>query len=290
MASLELNSEGGKNVCGHISPIDAMDSTKNDIDFYKLTLDKESVVVIETFDLSGVGCDDSTSTKLEVRVGNKEGMNTSPKESESSVGISTCAATSLFLAKSESLSYYFVGLSRGETAMAAFPYLLKTRLPEFKLKESADDAKNNDKKTPEQIGALTRGYFFVEGYRSADDVDYFSFSAPGNSLIRAEIVSDRTDTSCSGNAIKSKLELIQLVEANGTLTEKPLAQDNNSGLGNCSLIDGTGTVPRHPTAKNATDKEANYLLGVSGIESLSTFGYKLVISISTPPHPAPAPP
>ena len=81
---------------------------------------------------------------------------------------------------------------------------------------------------------------------STSDADYYTLTVPSFAHVRAEVIEGNAATAtCDSNQMDSELVLY---DATGTM----LVRDDDSGRGYCSLIDGTGTAPRNPTAMNTT--------------------------------------
>ena len=82
------------------------------------------------------------------------------------------------------------------------------------------------------------------------DSDVYAIVVPPGAAIRAEIVEgDLATKSCDDFEVDSRLTLL---DENGN----ELEDDDDNGRGFCSMIDGTGTSPLDPDARNtgATDK------------------------------------
>lgn len=113
---------------------------------------------------------------------------------------------------------------------------------------------------------------FAPGLRNgAGDVDFYAITVAQGQSVRAEIIENGAAT-CESSGVDSTL---RLSNAAGT----SLVIDNNTGRGNCSLIDGRGAAPLHAGAHNLP--AGTYYLEVyaTGGAAGDTFDYKLDISI-----------
>ena len=109
------------------------------------------------------------------------------------------------------------------------------------------------------------------------DVDVYAITVPPNGRLRAEVIEGNRQTeTCEGGGVDSRL---MLLDDAGTL----IAEDNDTGRGLCSLIDGTGTTPLDPTSRNTSSIAKTYYLVVRASPLASTNGgefvYRLQVTV-----------
>jgi hypothetical protein len=108
------------------------------------------------------------------------------------------------------------------------------------------------------------------------DVDVYSITVPPQAHVRAEIIEGSTAETCESSGIDAR---ITLLDDTGAV----LAEDNDSGRGLCSLIDGTGGTPMDPGAHNTASVAKTYYLMVraSGLATPTNamFAYRLQVTI-----------
>jgi hypothetical protein len=136
----------------------------------------------------------------------------------------------------------------------------------------------NDTPATADRSLLDRNNVYAFGnHMSNEDADVFAINVPPGGRIRAEVIEgDRASETCEGNNVDSFLTLF---DQNGLL----INSDDDTGRGFCSLIDGTGTAPLDPSARNGTADAQTYYLMVTASNLASTSGgqfvYRLQVTI-----------
>ncbi len=125
-------------------------------------------------------------------------------------------------------------------------------------------------------------YSYVSGDHSTNaDLNYFLIYVPPGKGFRAEVIEgNRNEETCESGGIDSRLTL------DNTNGSTELADDDDDGRRFCSLIDGTGSAPRNPTARNNTASWKYYYLVVRAstwaqdpTDPNGQFKYRLTVTI-----------
>jgi len=233
--------------------------TAADVDWYRLDLSADRTVRFESFDRSGVDCG-GISTALTVFDATPAQIN-----ADGASGIGNCSALVMNLAAGT----YYVRISSGNAATIP-AYKLEIRL----LPDQGSEAEPNDSVT--SANALPGPEAVVLGDHSLNpDQDWYAITiGPHGGSVRAEIVEGGGET-CEALGIDSRLTLY---DANGVA----LVDDDDTGRGYCSLIDGTGTTPAKPAAHNLAP--GTYYLQVRASSfaignSAGQFAYRLAVNV-----------
>jgi cysteine-rich repeat protein len=249
---------GNAFVAGAITPA-------GDVDRYKVTVATATTVRFETFTAWG---DCSTAT-LDLRLFDSGG---SPIVSDlAGSGINECGAIVMFLAAG---TYYVQVEERGNNATVA-----SYRLQVAFQTDGGTETEPNETTLQASANLVSVNETFVFGdHMMTDDVDVYAITVPPNGRLRAEVIEGNRQTeACESGGVDSRL---MLYDDAGTL----LTEDNDTGRGLCSLIDGTGTTPLDPTSRNTSSTMAKtYYLVVGRSPLASTTGgqfvYRLQVTV-----------
>ncbi|WP_437296985.1 DVUA0089 family protein [Sorangium sp. So ce426] len=240
-------------------------SAGGDRDVFRLSLPVASVVRLEVFDGTAAGCEGGLVTTLRVldaaggTVATDEGLS----DAAYAGGIGGCSALVVALPSGD----HDVEVAAREGG-AEFPlYLLQAKIL---APAGAEEEPNGSIATARQsVGSDG----FIAGARATDDFDFYAVDVPEGRSIRAEII-EGGEKACESLEIDSRLSLL---DAAGAL----IADDDDGGRGNCSILDGTGDAPRHPGAHALP--AGRYFLrvraasGASGTAAL--FAYRLAVTL-----------
>jgi cysteine-rich repeat protein len=232
-----------------------------DKDVFRMDLAQASVVRFETLDPTGDACTIATTLRL------FDGGGTQLFTDDNS-GMSSCSALVLSVAAGT----YYVGVEQQGNTAAIPAYLLQVRVEQA----AGSEAEPNDAKAG-ATAVSGADAFVIGGHQSNTDTDFFAITVPPGQSVRAEVIEGSTAETCESLDIDSYLTLY---DANGVA----IAQDDDSGRGFCSLIDGTGPSPATPGAGNLAG--GTYYLAVeaapfaqSPTDTSGQFDYRLVITI-----------
>jgi cysteine-rich repeat protein len=244
-------------ISGAITPI-------ADKDIFKMTLAASSVVRFETFDGTGSGCAGGITTVLRLFNSNAVPLQL---VSDTTTGISSCSA---IVYNVPAGTYYVQVEENGNNALIA-AYRLQVKIHADRGAESEPNA------TSAQTDVLPGSDVFIFGsHQVQTDSDYFAITVPAGKSVRAEVIEGGAET-CESNEVDSRLTLY-----GPTLTQ--LADDDDTGRGYCSVIDGTGAAPVHAGAK-ALPAGTYYLqVRASSLTSAQTgtpgqFDYRLAVTL-----------
>lgn len=221
------------------------------------------VIRIESFDGSGHECG-ALDTALTWYEG-EQFLSKADKD-----GSNECAALSLHMRPS---STHTLTLSPGDPMIAPSDYTLK--LTRITCAKSFKDV------VPSAVGTTVA---CVKGYVNADSTN--SYTVPtGGKAIRAEIIEGNIGTPsdrCEGPKFDLDLSLAMEIDQEHEMT----IEDDDSGRGDCPLIDGTGTNPIHPRASRTTDHVTlNVSRASTDVDTCSTEGsYILIVTLEDPPR------
>ncbi|WP_437762422.1 DVUA0089 family protein [Sorangium sp. So ce281] len=236
-----------------------------DRDVFRLSLPVASVVRLEVFDGTAADCAGGLLTTLRVldaaggTVATDEGLS----DTAYAGGIGGCSALVVALPSGD----HDVEVAAREGG-AEFPlYLLQAKIL---APAGAEEEPNGTLATASKSVGFDG---FIAGARTTDDFDFYAVDVPEGRSIRAEII-EGGEEACESLEIDSRLSLL---DAAGSL----IADDDDGGRGNCSILDGTGDAPRHPGAHALP--AGRYFLrvraasGASGTAAL--FAYRLAVTL-----------
>ena len=235
-----------------------------DVDVYRVSMTTAGVVRLETFAPTAGDCDGS---RLLLRLLSSTGTMIL---SDNGSGIGQCSALVAYL----DAGVYFVQVeqSNGNTTVAS--YELEVSFPADKGSETEPNDGVGTANTP--LASTSNGYL-LGSVSGVSDADYYTLTVPSFAHVRAEVIEGNAATAtCDANQMDSELVLY---DANGAL----LVRDDDSGRGFCSLIDGTGTAPKNPSAANTTaTTQTFYLLARHSTllgSGLDAFPYRVQVTI-----------
>jgi cysteine-rich repeat protein len=213
-----------------------------DVDTFRVTVTAPTVIRFETF--SSLYQCTATST-IDLRLFDAAG--TAIVADTASSGIGPCGAIVIPLAAG---TYFIRAEERGNNAALA-SYLLQVDYQTdrgVEAEAAMSTGANDTIQTSDRALKDGDNVYAFGNHIDTEDVDVYAISVPGGMGIRAEIVEgDRVMETCESNGIDSRLTLF---DSAGT----QLADNDDSGRGFCSLIDGTGggtgVAPLHPLARN----------------------------------------
>jgi cysteine-rich repeat protein len=228
-----------------------------DVDVFQVTVATATTVRFETFTTWG---DCSTAT-LDVRLFDSS---SNPVVSDlEGTGINECGAITTFLAAGT----YYVQVEERGSNVAVAAYLLQAAFQS----DSGNETEPNETTAQASTGLAMKNDTFIFGdHMSFGDIDVYAITVPPNARIRAEIIEgNAASETCESGGVDSRLLLL---DDNGTL----IAEDNDSGRGFCSVIDGTGTTPLDATARNSSFMTRTYYLMVRASAFATTNGGQFV--------------
>ena len=254
---------GDRTVQGAIAP-------SGDLDTYRLTVTTPTVVRFETV-TSLFDCQTTT-----IDVGLYDSAGTFITGDPAGSGIGSCGALVIPL---DTGSYFIRVEERGNDATIP-NYFLDTAYEQSRGTESEPPGTTgaNDTIATAEVSLIDGNDVSVGGdHTSMDDVDVFAITVPAGGRIRAETVEgNRAVETCESDGVDTRLTLF---DQGGV----QLVDDDDHGRGFCSKIDGTGTSPVHPAARNATGSPQTYYLMVRRSDfaagSQQTFTYRLQVTI-----------
>ncbi len=197
--------------------------TTGDVDRFQVAVATATTVRFETFTSSA----DCSAATLDLRVFDAA---SNPLVTDlAGGGINECGAIVLFLAAG---TYYVQVEERGNNATVA-AYLLQVAFQST----GGTETEPNETTAAASANLANQNETFVFGdHMSFGDVDVYAITVPPNGRIRAELVEgDRQTETCESGGIDSRLVLLDDLGAQ-------VAEDNDSGRGSCSLIDGTARL------------------------------------------------
>lgn len=233
-----------------------------DKDIYKLTLASPSVVRVETFDGTLVDCAFGTTTTL--RIFDAVGAQL---YTDSISGILGCSAIVASLAA----GVYYVQVEEFGNNGAVPSYSFEVKL---QSDAGAEVEPNEALAEATSLTGNTSDFFVFGGHQAEVDSDYYAVNVPAGSSIRAEVIEGNAEA-CESNGVDSKLTLYNAAMAQ-------LELDNNTGRGNCSLIDGTGGSPLDVNAHNLPGGVYYILVNAGGIGAAAQFDYRLAVTVRVP--------
>ncbi len=238
-----------------------------DLDVFRLTLAAPTVVRFETF-AAPFDCNIATTVRLFDTAGAPIVADTAGS------GISLCGALVFRL---DAGTFYVQVEESGNNAELA-SYLVDVSLQDDRGAESEPVGEQgaNDTIATAEANLLGGRDVVVFGDHSLEtDVDIYAIQVPPRARIRAEIIEgDRTAETCESNGVDASLALL---DETGAL----LSSDADGGRGFCSLLDGTGSTPRHPSARNESPVARTMFLRVqaTGTTAQRQFQYRLQVTL-----------
>lgn len=232
-----------------------------DQDVFKVVLGADSVVRAEVFDLTGNNCPSGMTTTLTLYNAAQAVIVT-----DSTSGILSCSALTGFLPAG---TYYIKVEETGNNALIA-GYRLQVRI----LTSQGTESEGNDVTIfADPLGGPSE-VFVLGNHQQNLDSDIYAVIVPAGRSIRAEVIEGGAET-CESNGVDSRLTLYNPA---GT----QFVEDDDSGRGVCSMIDGTGVTPYHAGAKNLP--AGTYYLQVrastfSQSSANGQFDYRLAITV-----------
>lgn len=251
-------------IAGAITPV-------GDVDTYRINVAVAGVVQFEVFNNAAAN-DCTAAATMDLRLYNSAG--TAIVADTAGTGIGPCGAISIPL---DAGTYYIRNEERGNNALIAL-YRLRIIFPTSNGNEVEP---NETQATATLIPGPPFSYIFGD-HSLADDSDFYRITVGSGQSLRAEIVEgDRAAETCESNGIDSRLTLY---DSTGT----ELVDDDDSGRGFCSLIDGKGTTPLDAGASNLA--AGTYYIQVrrsdlaAGAQQL--FVYRLALELTVSPTAA----
>jgi cysteine-rich repeat protein len=234
-----------------------------DLDVFRVDVAAATVVRFETFTTWG-NC--STAT-IDMRLFDSTGAPVATDLEGS--GISECAAITKFLAAG---TYYVQVEERGNNSTVA-AYLLQVAFQT----DDGMETEPNETTAQASTNLMNKNETFSLGdHMNVGDTDVYAITVPAGGHIRAEIIEGSTAETCESGGIDARLALL---DATGAL----ITEDNDSGRGLCSLIDGTGGTPMDLGARNTASVAKTFYLMVraSGLATPTNamFAYRLQVTI-----------
>jgi cysteine-rich repeat protein len=239
-------------LAGSISPV-------GDKDTFKVTVANATAIRFETFETPTFDCPNLTTT---LRLLDAAGVQL---KTDSTTGIKSCSALVVYLAAG---TYYIQVEETGNNAA----------IPTYFLQVEFEDPLGNEVEPNETIATATvmagDDVYIFGDHQLGTDLDYYAITVPQGKAVRAEIIEGDLVETCESNGIDAE---ITLFSAAAVL----LNNDDDSGRGFCSLIDGTGGTPLDPTAGNLP--AGTYYLEVRKSDLASAagaiFNYRLVVTV-----------
>lgn len=203
-------------------------STVGDVDIFRVQVATASVVRFEITDATRNDCDTSTPT---IRLYNSVGAQL---HSDNNSGMRNCSLLHASLAAG--VHYISVEEAGNNAAIAAY-----TLLVNFVPAGVSEVEPNEVIATSSSTGVLPQ---FVTGAHPAIvDSDFFMVALTQTTSVRFEIIEGDTLETCESNGVDSRLTLYN---SGGAV----LVDDDDSGRGLCSAIDGRGSSPANAAAAN----------------------------------------
>ncbi|MDQ3340359.1 MAG: DUF4215 domain-containing protein [Myxococcota bacterium] len=242
--------------------VDGAITPAGDLDRFQVTVATSTTVRFETFTSSG---DCSTAT-IDLRLFDSTGA--SIANDLEGAGVGQCGALTIFLGAGT----YQVQVEERGNNLAVASYLLQVSFQA----NGGNESEPNETIAAADANLANETYVFGN-HMTVGDVDVYEIVVPGGGHIRAEIVEgDRPTETCEGSGIDSHVTLLDDTGAT-------VAEDNDSGRGLCSLIDGSGSAPLDSTARNASLLPKTYYLMVRAsafaTTSAAQFVYRLQVTV-----------
>lgn len=241
---------------GAISPV-------GDKDTFKMTLAAASVVRMETFDPTGAACSGGMTTIVRMYDAAMTQIGT-----DSASGISSCSALVMYLPAGT----YYVQVEEvgNNSVIAGYTLQVKTHAG----RDAESEPNENQVHADPFVGS---DVFIIGDHQVNTDADFFAITVPSGRSLRAEVIEGAAET-CESFGIDSRLTLYNY---SGT----QIADDDDDGRGNCSLIDGTGGAAAQDSgARNLGGGTYFLQVRASAAQSAQTgqsgqFNYRLAVSL-----------
>ena len=231
-------------ITGTIKPI-------AEVDTYRVTVTTATVVRFEA--LSTLY--DCVGTTIDLRLFDSAGAPIITDIDASGYSIFVCGQIVAFLDPGT----YFISVEEHGNNGVVSDYVLQTDFQVSRGNEAEPPMMSgtNDTIMTAETKLVGGNNVFVFGdHQLLDDVDVYQITVPAGARIRAEIIEgNRVAETCESLEVDSRLTLL---DQNGV----ELVDDDDSGRGYCSLIDGTGSSPIDPAARNTSPTAQPYYLMV----------------------------
>lgn len=254
----------GIDLTGDATVVGAM-ATVDDIDLYNVTVATPTVVRFETFTSPG-DCDANTGFELRLL----DSMGTELYSDVDNAGIADCGALVTHLPAGS----YYIEVTE-DTGDLVPVYLLEVAFQD----DVGTETEPNEDTTTSSGNLAGENESFVFGDHMVNvDSDVYAIVIPAGAAIRAEVIEgDAANASCDDNDIDSRLTLY---DENGTQVD----DDDDDGRGWCSMLDGTGTTPHDPAARNTSAVDKTFYLQVraapfSQTSAAGRFLYRLQVTL-----------
>lgn len=238
----------------------------DEVDMYRLVLATDQVVRFETF--TGLNaCAAGTATTLRVR--DSAGVQLTFGGTDSTSGIANCSAITRFL----TTGTYYVSVEESGTNASVPFYALEV---DFQTNGGTETEPNDLITTPNANLAGGDNVFVFGGHQVVTDEDWYTVTVPAGASIRAELIEGDAET-CESLEVDSR---ITLYNPAGTQID----DDDDTGRGFCSMLDGTGAIPLDSAAHNLPAGTYSLQVRRSGTETDTTaqFDYRLVVTVRAP--------
>lgn len=242
--------------------------TVGDLDRFRVDVAAAGFYRFETFtSLNDCVVNNSTSLRLFDAAGASIITDTA------TLGISGCSAITFPLAAG---TYYAQVEENGNNAVLPAYLLEVARQSDFGLETEP----NEDGATANVNLQAAGSNVYVFGDHALNvDSDFYAIDVPQGGSLRLEIIEgDRAVETCESNGIDSRLTLFSpaLVQ---------LEDDDDTGRGFCSIVDGTGAAPLDPLAHNLAAGTYFVQVRASSFSQAGVAGqftYRLVATVRTP--------
>jgi len=242
----------------------------SDVDFYELTVATGTVVKIEAV----TAVFDCFNATLDVRLLDMAGTQIIGDTADS-LGIDSCGSITAFLAPG---TYYINIKERLNATVPKYFVQVTYQTDRGAETEPANMSGVNDTVATAAASLMNGNHVFVFGdHTLASDADVYSITVPPGKRVRAELIEgNRAVETCESDDADT---LLTLFDQGGAM----LVADDDDGRGRCSLIDGTGVIPRDAAARNATASPQTYYLMVQSSTSATgtarQFVYRLQVEL-----------
>lgn len=202
----------------------------DEADLFRVTLAAPGVLRAELFE--GDAAADCPTLTTTLRVFDAVGVQLATDDDS---GLGGCSAMALPLPAG---TFYLQVEERGADASIE-RYALQVSFPAA----GPDEVEPNDgAPTATPVGVFSTDLVVRGNHPAAPDSDVFAFTVPHGGSVRAELLEgDRAAESCESQGVDSRVTLYSPLFL-------VLADDDDSGRGFCSLLDGTGPSPKDPGA------------------------------------------
>lgn len=233
-------------------------STRQDVDVYRMEVSSPSLVRLETFHGGLNRCESGLSSELAL-------LDTAGTQLASDMrsGVGMCSALAVYL----SPGTYYVQADVMDSHVPA-SYALDVA---FLDSAGSETEPNDTRATASALGGVDT--FVAGSIPTTTDVDYYRITVPAGASVRAETHDGGTQR-CDNLDLDSE---VALLDASG----RQLVNDDDSGRGFCSRLDGIGPAPDDVAAANLP--AGTYYLRVKSSALADTggelFSYRLSVTI-----------